>query len=50
MFRTLEILRQAKIKEIMLYFNFSRLGKMLRLCLRNHKTEPLYTYRRYAYI
>jgi len=22
---------------------------MLRLCLRNHKTEPLYAHRRYAY-
>jgi len=40
--------QEAKIKGI-LYFNFSRLAIMLRLCLRNHKTEPLYAYRRYAY-
>jgi len=31
----------AKIKEIIItYFNFSRLGRMLKLCLENQKSKP----------
>jgi len=30
--------QESKNKGNILYFNFSRVGKMLRLCSRNHKT------------
>jgi len=44
--------QDAKIKEILLshtLFQFSKAGQNAYIMLKNHETEPLYAYRRYAY-